>query len=313
MENHVLISVIIPAFNVAEYINDAVSSIMDQQHSERTEIIVVDDNSQDGTQKVVEELCSRHKNLRYILNSGIKGAAGARNTGIVNSVGEWIWFLDADDVLEEGAFQNFVMAARSYPKECFFTFNFSYLEFGQKITQTDRNENWAHFFGESFSNGVYCKIDDPLSVFLQYSVLTCVGSAVFRRDLVKRAGYFDEDFEVCEDWLFWTRIARAAGHLIFIPTLGMIYRIRPGSLTRRGIPTTFWAVDMYKKLYKSPDFEPYRSAIRQQIKQCIISNVYFFRRDNWHASAVRASFEWIRLAPFEMSAWRSFAASLFLC
>lgn len=88
-----LVSVIIPTYCYAQYVPDAVESALAQTYS-NLEVIVVDDGSTDATQ---EALRPYHGRIKYIFQHN-QGAAAARNTGIQHARGEWIAFLDADDV-----------------------------------------------------------------------------------------------------------------------------------------------------------------------------------------------------------------------
>ena len=87
------ISIIIPAFNQEKYVVEAIQSVLEQTYSD-WELIVVDDGSTDSTANVVQQFSDRR--IRYIHQTN-RGLPGARNTGIANSTGEFIAFLDADD------------------------------------------------------------------------------------------------------------------------------------------------------------------------------------------------------------------------
>lgn len=86
------ISVIIPAFNAALYLGEAIESVLDQS-TPADEIIVVDDGSDDDTAGVADKFSRVH-----VIRQPNQGCAVARNTGIAASSGEWLAFLDADDL-----------------------------------------------------------------------------------------------------------------------------------------------------------------------------------------------------------------------
>jgi glycosyltransferase involved in cell wall biosynthesis len=91
-----LVSVIIPSYNRASFIDRAVQSVLLQTYP-YLEVIVVDDGSKDGTRSVLEQLGKTDSRIRCLSHDSNKGAQVARNTGIREARGEWISFLDSDD------------------------------------------------------------------------------------------------------------------------------------------------------------------------------------------------------------------------
>jgi glycosyltransferase involved in cell wall biosynthesis len=89
-----LFSVIVPVFNRKELLIRAIDSVLAQTFSS-FEIIVVDDNSTDGTMEFIQGL--QNDKIRILSNTKTKGASGARNTGLEIAKGEWVAFLDSDD------------------------------------------------------------------------------------------------------------------------------------------------------------------------------------------------------------------------
>ena len=100
------VSIIIPTYNCKYYIVKCIESVLKQTYK-NLEIIIVDDGSTDGTKKLIKERYSNNEKIKYyyINNSGV---SIARNFGIKNSTGEKLFFLDADDWLEEKSLENFV-------------------------------------------------------------------------------------------------------------------------------------------------------------------------------------------------------------
>ena len=93
------LSVIIPVYNGEKYLSDAVSSLRSQNWSGEMEIIIVDDGSMDGSLLLAKAIGD------IVLNQPRGGAAKARNAGLRASTGEWVMFLDADDVMRESALE----------------------------------------------------------------------------------------------------------------------------------------------------------------------------------------------------------------
>jgi glycosyltransferase involved in cell wall biosynthesis len=87
-----MVSVIIVVYNGEKYIDEAIQSALNQTYKD-IELIVVDDGSTDGTKDVVE----KYKNVKYIYQEN-RGQGSSRNVGIENSKGDYLAFLDADDL-----------------------------------------------------------------------------------------------------------------------------------------------------------------------------------------------------------------------
>jgi glycosyltransferase involved in cell wall biosynthesis len=93
------ISIIIPCYNVEQYIAECLASVFEQNMLEQDfEVLIINDGSTDQSQKVAEELSKNKSNVRIISQQN-KGLGGARNTGIKNATGDYLLFLDADDRL----------------------------------------------------------------------------------------------------------------------------------------------------------------------------------------------------------------------
>ena len=91
-----LVSVVIPCFNVEHFITECIESVVSQTHQE-LEIICVDNNSTDNTWETFLELKNKYPNI-FLVQEMKKGANAARNKGLDIAKGEWIQFLDADDL-----------------------------------------------------------------------------------------------------------------------------------------------------------------------------------------------------------------------
>ncbi|WP_020571064.1 glycosyltransferase family 2 protein [Neolewinella persica] len=107
-----LVSIIIPAHNAAGTIKRTIASALVQDHQD-TELILVDNNSSDGTLKIMEAAALEHPEKIRVSNCPIQGCSAARNWGIKLSKGEWLQFLDADDALEPGKIKNQVAVIKA--------------------------------------------------------------------------------------------------------------------------------------------------------------------------------------------------------
>ena len=93
-----LVSVIIPCYNVEAFVEECLDSVLNQSYSE-IEIICIDNNSTDNTLRIISKYAFDFPNKIIVLSEGQKGASFARNLGLYHAKGKWIQFLDADDLL----------------------------------------------------------------------------------------------------------------------------------------------------------------------------------------------------------------------
>ena len=97
--SEVVLSIIVPVYNVEKYLDDCLNSLTRQNISKHMyEIICVDDGSSDNSGKILDEYATIHANMKVFHKSN-GGVSSARNIGLNNARGEYIWFVDADDVI----------------------------------------------------------------------------------------------------------------------------------------------------------------------------------------------------------------------
>lgn len=205
---------VIPAYRVANYIGDALKSVVTQAPPS-VEIIVVNDGSPD-TEALERTLEPYRERIVYIKQAN-GGVSSARNTGILAARGEWLAFLDADDEWLPG-----------------------YLEAQQKFLRDDPS------FDMVYTNGLIFG-DTPLAGKTTMDFSPTVGEitllkalagectigycALVRRELVLRAGMFDTSLHGSEDYNLWLRILRLGGRIGYQRTPLMKYRKRDDSAT----------------------------------------------------------------------------------
>lgn len=99
MENRELISVVVPVYNVKPYLSECVYSILNQKYS-NLELILVDDGSTDGSGTMCDELSETDKRIK-VLHIENGGPSAARNAGVKAAKGDYISFVDSDDIVSE--------------------------------------------------------------------------------------------------------------------------------------------------------------------------------------------------------------------
>ncbi|MGV6830385.1 MAG: glycosyltransferase family 2 protein [bacterium] len=101
--NNIELSVIVPVYNVEDYIEKCINSLQ-KQTFKNFEVLIIDDESQDKSIEIVKSLTKNDKRFKVISQKN-KGLGGARNTGIKNASGKYLFFLDSDDYIKEETFQ----------------------------------------------------------------------------------------------------------------------------------------------------------------------------------------------------------------
>ena len=104
------VSVIIPIYNVEEYLEECLQSVVDQT-LEDLQVIMVDDGSLDGSTDIAKKFASRYDHFEYVrqVNGGL---GNARNTGVKYAKGKYIIFLDSDDIVPDDAYEKNVSCSR---------------------------------------------------------------------------------------------------------------------------------------------------------------------------------------------------------
>lgn len=102
-----MVSIVVPVYNVAEYLPSCLDSLFGQELSESMEVILVDDGSTDSSPDICERYREEHPGV-VVIHQFNKGLSEARNAGIKNAKGEWLYFLDGDDWLAPRALQTLI-------------------------------------------------------------------------------------------------------------------------------------------------------------------------------------------------------------
>ncbi|SFN78969.1 Glycosyltransferase involved in cell wall bisynthesis [Pseudobutyrivibrio sp. UC1225] len=110
MKTDIKVSVIVPAYNVEQYLSECLDSI-ERQTLKEIEVIIVNDGSKDNSEVIAKKYCNRNENYKLI-NRDNGGLSAARNTGMSEARGEYIYFLDSDDYLADDALEKLYKKAK---------------------------------------------------------------------------------------------------------------------------------------------------------------------------------------------------------
>lgn len=232
--SRIKVSVIIPVFNGEKFIKTALLSVVNQSFDCFTEIIVVDDASTDNTKSVVNNFSVDNNYIIILLdNKRKKGPSGARNTGLISASGDYIAFLDADDIWVDGHLDRAISFLEIYRDIGVVFFNFEVRDY---ITHSLHGD-W--FSSKSFTrtlnvielNGGYFKIIDDMFAALIEESFVHLQSLVCRKSLLSSI-LFNEGVKRSEDRDFVIRlfIVNCAVFAYSFDCTGVYYR-RQDSLT----------------------------------------------------------------------------------
>lgn len=209
------LSVVIPAYNAAETLAEALDSLLAQTRGDWT-AIVVDDGSTDGTRQCAETYVARDKRFHFLSDGRPRqGASAARNRGIAAADGRWLAFLDADDWLEPAFVEQMVGRLESVADT-----KVAYCGCRRIAADGRRGPLWM-------SSDVARM---PFEVFARRCPVPIHGF-VLDRGLVVELGGFDEGLRTCEDWDFWQRVARTGVAFLPVPDGLAPYRFSRNSLS----------------------------------------------------------------------------------
>lgn len=212
------VSIIIPMYNVAHYLNTCIQSILDQNLKENTfEVIMVNDESPDNSLEIAKQLASKYSFIKVISQKN-KGLGGARNFGIDQAQGNYLLFLDADDSLIPNTLNRIISIADKK--------NIDILEFaanlvdsyGNTIASVVTNSNNKVYNGVQYYNAI------------KYSGSACnklyASAFINKYKLRFLEKIYGEDFE------FNTRSFYRAQRVIAIDVVGAQFLQSPNSITR---------------------------------------------------------------------------------
>jgi glycosyltransferase involved in cell wall biosynthesis len=239
------VSIIMPAYNVESYIGDAIGSALAQTFTD-FELIVVDDGSTDGTAQSVRALAHWDRRIKLVQQPN-RGLAGARNSALRASRGDFFALLDSDDLWEPTFLAEQLAILHARPDVDIVTGNGWYLG-GAKHGQIARPESRP-------TPDLASIIGDEWSVFIM---------SVFRRQVYTVIGSFDESMRSNEDYDFWLRAAVAGFTFARNNTPLGHYRVRTDSLSASDVRMLRGILHVYTKLRPVIADRPHEMAILQQ-------------------------------------------------
>ncbi len=187
-----LFSIIIPVYNNNDYLCDCVDSILSQTFKDY-EIILIDDGSTDGSEKLCDDYARQEQITAYHI--GNKGVSHARNKGIEEAKGEYIWFVDSDDTVTPDSLEILTETVKSTNAD-FISFGITeyYIKNGETVKETKK----------VYENQNFDDMSTAFSFFQQNDLLDLVADKICRRSvIVENKIFFNQEDVPTEDHLLW--------------------------------------------------------------------------------------------------------------
>jgi glycosyltransferase involved in cell wall biosynthesis len=247
------ISVIIPNYNYAQYVGQAIDSVLNQTYS-KIEIIVVNNGSTDNSLDILkgfgDQIC--------LVNQENLGQSGARNSGLLRATGDFIAFLDADDTWEPQKIEKQLLLF-SPKTELVYCGIGRFTENNQKQIANDR----PRFKGSC----AWAFINFPgVSI-----VLSGESTAIFTRSLLEKVGGFDEDLNSAAGWDFFRRCSKLTD-FDFVPEALTNYRLHSSNMSNNSMNTISDIRSAYKKLFNDREW----AMSPKESRRTIVSLEYAF-------------------------------------
>lgn len=213
-KENVDVSVIIPVYNVKDYVDRCVNSIINQTYK-NIEIILVDDGSTDGSGKLCDKIKERDKRIK-VLHKENGGLGSARNHGYNNSIGDYILFLDSDDYIELDTIQKMIEYKDDYDIVC--------CGFNRVDEETKK------VYSEEMIKLPFDELEIDDKNIMHATFLSPSGwGKLFKRDLINGIE-FSSNKKAIEDTLFYLEVIPKVKKIKFIKEVLWHYMVRKDSL-----------------------------------------------------------------------------------
>lgn len=208
------VSIIIPCFNNEKFVGEALESLRNQTFGD-WEAVVVNDGSTDDSEAVIRKYQSIDTRVHCVAQEN-RGLPAARNTGLACAKGEFVNFLDADDLLFPEMLQKMVQK----------------LVLNSSFGAASCGWIWADSTLDDLNWKISSSHQGQLFGKLAHGNLFPCHAVLLRRKILEQTGEFDCSLKHCHDWDLWLRVARAGIEFISISEPLVIYRMLPHSLSR---------------------------------------------------------------------------------
>lgn len=295
-KRNVCVSVIIPYYNEdPQLLERAVESVVQQPFRE-TEILIINDGSNKSLDEALDKICKKDKRIRLI-NQENMGVSSARNHGIREASGEYLFFLDADDELTTRSIPEAYRIAKRYDADM--------LIGGTQIIDADikraalRDKITVVRINEKNKSKYKCALTGKMMYFYDDVYMNRGIASRFIKRQIAAATLFDEDVRIAEDLLFTLDVFMKSKKVMIVKDLWYLYHHVEGSATHKYSKTLDedTAIHLKKiKKYFDLDKKDECAAFSARILYCLnfIGRYKYFHKDN-KEGFIRSCREMLRL------------------
>lgn len=253
-------SIIVPCYNQSNFIYDCYVSVLAQNYYD-WEIIFVNDGSTDNTMKVLNQIASFDKNV-IVVNKENGGLSSARNAGIKASTGDYLIFLDCDDMLLPNCLSSIYRAIEKKSKLDIIQVGYRHIA-----------EN-----GMAVLTNVMPMVKEHMLPSILFNNLGPVHSFCISRRLVDKIGFFDEQLKSCEDWDYWIRSSFLADEVDAIHIVLVDYRMNEASMSRdsftlydslKSVALRGKEIGLSKKIITENPEENFKNSLKNKLAMCL--------------------------------------------
>jgi glycosyltransferase involved in cell wall biosynthesis len=187
------VSIIIPNYNRGRILSKAIESALNQTYK-NIEIIIVDDNSEDNSRQIIRDYALKYKNIKYEFLKENKGANYCRNVGAKLSMGEYLAFLDSDDIFLNNKIEKQINVFHKFKDVKIVFTNFYVNGIRMRIFLKDK----------------FVTINDVIF----RNVVGGFSTVMVRKDVFFEVGGLDENLPSCQDWDFYIRSYKIIGDIL---------------------------------------------------------------------------------------------------
>jgi glycosyltransferase involved in cell wall biosynthesis len=222
-----VVSVIIPSYNYAHLIGATFESLQAQTFT-NWECVVIDDGSTDNTAEVVARFSKSDPRIKFLRQQNRRQAA-ARNYGLAQTTGNYVQFLDADDLIEREKLEKQVRYLENHRNVDILYGSVRY--FRSEAPSERLYTTWG--VEKPWMPEVSGRGKDVLAALVKQNIMV-INSALIRREVISRVGWFDDELTPAEDWDYWLRCAAADMTFQFedLPDTLALVRWHPTSSSR---------------------------------------------------------------------------------